>query len=223
LVRFQNTGNDTAFKVVVKDTLDKDLDLSTLSIEGSSHRYVYTLSGKNQAVLTFSFYNINLPDSTTDRVGSNGYIQYSIAAKANLAKGTNISNRAAIYFDFNSAILTNTTTNTMQDTVMTDRSLIRNMLKTANGYTLVSTVTEQAESKQVKTKFELHPNPSNGTVYLFTGKGTSKYCITDLSGKPMQEGQTDESGDVALHLEHLPEGMYLVGVGNAWKRLILRR
>lgn len=31
-IRFQNTGNDTAFKVVIIDTLSNDFDLSTLEL-----------------------------------------------------------------------------------------------------------------------------------------------------------------------------------------------
>ena len=36
-VRFQNTGNDTAFTVVIRDTLDKKFDINTLEIIATSH------------------------------------------------------------------------------------------------------------------------------------------------------------------------------------------
>jgi uncharacterized repeat protein (TIGR01451 family) len=36
-IRFQNCGNDTAFNIRVLDTLDANLDMSTLQIVASSH------------------------------------------------------------------------------------------------------------------------------------------------------------------------------------------
>ncbi len=39
LVRFQNTGNDTAFTVVIRDTLDKNLDWSTFRPLVGSHPF----------------------------------------------------------------------------------------------------------------------------------------------------------------------------------------
>lgn len=37
LIRFENTGNDTAYTVVIHDTLDNNIDFSTLKVLGSSH------------------------------------------------------------------------------------------------------------------------------------------------------------------------------------------
>ncbi|MEM6262558.1 MAG: PKD domain-containing protein [Bacteroidota bacterium] len=110
-VRFQNTGNDTAFYVVIRDTLDSDLDVTSLQIEGYSHDF--SLNIENDEVLVFTFANINLPDSSTDLAGSQGFIAYSIKHDGTLAAGTEINNSAAIYFDFNAPIITNTVTNTV--------------------------------------------------------------------------------------------------------------
>jgi len=38
-IRFQNTGSDTAFNVVIRDTLDSKLDWNTLKMTGASHNY----------------------------------------------------------------------------------------------------------------------------------------------------------------------------------------
>lgn len=39
LIRFQNTGTDTAFKVVIRDQLDKNLDWNSFEVLSSSHPY----------------------------------------------------------------------------------------------------------------------------------------------------------------------------------------
>jgi len=112
-VRFQNTGNDTAFTVVIRDTLDQNLDVSTFNILGSSHREVLKTEILDDQFISFSFEDILLPDSTVDFVGSQGYVSYSIEPKDGIAENTIIENTASIYFDFNPPIVTNTTQNTM--------------------------------------------------------------------------------------------------------------
>jgi uncharacterized repeat protein (TIGR01451 family) len=114
-VRFQNTGNDYAYRVVVVDTLSEKLDLSTLRIAGASHRYRFAVSGKGRPVLTFTFNDIMLPDSTRDQAGSNGFVKFTIKPLAGLPEKTRIENFADIFFDYNPPVRTNTTLNTLYD------------------------------------------------------------------------------------------------------------
>jgi hypothetical protein len=110
LVRFQNTGTDTAITVRIEDMIDTDLDLSTLQIEMASHSYTVQLQGRK---LIFTFNNIMLPDSGANLAASNGFVQYTIEQNPGLQIGTEIKNIAAIYFDFNAPIITNMVTNTI--------------------------------------------------------------------------------------------------------------
>ena len=71
-IRFQNTGNDTAFTVVLRDTLDKHLDWTTFKPILASHPYE-TFLYKDGAV-EFSFKEILLPDSTTNEPLSHGFV-----------------------------------------------------------------------------------------------------------------------------------------------------
>ncbi|MCB0577883.1 MAG: DUF11 domain-containing protein [Lewinellaceae bacterium] len=103
-VRFQNTGNDTAYRVVILDTLSTGLDLSTVQPGPASHPYRFKVLGPD--VLMFIFENINLPDSTTNRAGSQGHVQFSIQPNRDLTDGAAIRNQAAIYFDSNEPIIT---------------------------------------------------------------------------------------------------------------------
>ncbi|WP_181885031.1 DUF7619 domain-containing protein [Pontibacter diazotrophicus] len=114
-IRFQNTGTDVAYRVVVVDTLSQYLDLSTLQVGAASHAHRFEVSGKGRPVLTWTFDNIMLPDSTSNEPGSHGYIQFSIKPKADLPEKTAVENLADIFFDFNSPVRTNTTLNRIYD------------------------------------------------------------------------------------------------------------
>jgi uncharacterized repeat protein (TIGR01451 family) len=104
-VYFQNTGTDTAFFVVIRDTLPEALDLSTLRLGTSSHNYVASID--TNRVLTFRFDDILLPDSTTNLIESQGVVQFRIGHDEALIRGDRFENKAAIYFDYNDPIITN--------------------------------------------------------------------------------------------------------------------
>ena len=106
LIRFQNTGTDTAFNVIVRDTLESRLDWSTFQMVSASHPYQLTIDDGNK--LTWKFNGIKLPDSTTDKSNSNGYIAYRIKPLSTVHAGDTIKNTAGIYFDFNLPVATNT-------------------------------------------------------------------------------------------------------------------
>jgi len=75
LIRFQNTGNDTAFRVVLLDTLDKDiLDLNSFSLISYSHPVITEL--QTNGALSFTFDNILLPDSNVNEPASNGFVRF---------------------------------------------------------------------------------------------------------------------------------------------------
>jgi uncharacterized repeat protein (TIGR01451 family) len=104
-IRFQNVGNDTAFNIYIKDTLDNNLDWNTIQPISSSHDYDFEqINGK---YLTFNFLNIQLPDSNTNQTLSHGYISFKIKPKNNLLLDDIISNKASIVFDVNVPIVTN--------------------------------------------------------------------------------------------------------------------
>jgi uncharacterized repeat protein (TIGR01451 family) len=106
LIRFQNTGTDTAFNVVIRDTLDNKLDWNTLEMVAASHSYLVNITDQNKIAWTFP--DIHLPDSNINEPASHGYIAYRIKPNVGLSPGEVISNSASIYFDFNLPVVTNT-------------------------------------------------------------------------------------------------------------------
>ncbi|WP_338766396.1 T9SS type A sorting domain-containing protein [Bernardetia sp. ABR2-2B] len=123
-IRFQNTGTIEAVNIVVLDTLSDFLDIETIRLGMVSHDYKFFIDGdENTRVLRFQFDNINLPDSNSNEPESHGFIKFKIKQKANNAIGTVIKNRAAIYFDFNSPIITNTISNKVAILPLTNPNL----------------------------------------------------------------------------------------------------
>lgn len=108
IVRFQNTGTDTAFTVVIVDTLDRGLDPSTFEMESASHDYTYEIG--EDGIVTWWFDKIMLPDVNRSELLSHGFLRFRITPKKGLSNGTLMHNRVAIYFDFNAPVITNTVT-----------------------------------------------------------------------------------------------------------------
>ncbi|HBS88197.1 MAG: hypothetical protein A2W91_05015 [Bacteroidetes bacterium GWF2_38_335] len=111
-IRFQNTGNDTAINIKIRDQLDLNLKIETLQILGSSHPVdVYI---QDDRCLVFQFDNILLPDSSSNWLLSQGFVKYRICIDSLVLPNKKIKNTANIYFDNNPAVITNTVTNTIE-------------------------------------------------------------------------------------------------------------
>ncbi|MBK6831758.1 MAG: hypothetical protein IPG92_13905 [Flavobacteriales bacterium] len=103
-MRFQNTGTDTAFPIVITDTLPQYLDPATIRMGAGSHGFSWSLSG--QGTLRWVFPNILLPDSNVNEPRSHGFVSFRIRPYQPLLPGTTIENIANIYFDFNPPVIT---------------------------------------------------------------------------------------------------------------------
>ncbi|MBL0050524.1 MAG: hypothetical protein IPP29_02870 [Bacteroidetes bacterium] len=107
VIYFQNTGNDTAFNVKVENIIPPQLDLGSFEYLSSSSPVNISLNSQSR-LASFEFPNIQLPDSNIDEPGSHGYIRYRIQPLKTLQVNDSISSYAAIYFDFNAPVITNT-------------------------------------------------------------------------------------------------------------------
>jgi uncharacterized repeat protein (TIGR01451 family) len=195
VIRFQNTGNDTAFTVVIRDTLDTDLNIFTVTPGVSSHPYSFQMYGPR--VLEWTFNNINLPDSTTDSAGSNGFVTFHVEQIPNLAPGTEIFNEASIYFDLNSPIITNTTVHRIYE-----------------GFVDVLNLQEINESiRQVL----IYPNPTSGSITVNSKEAIyQEYIIYDDMGRIMISG-TLTGTETVVSLAGLSKGLYMLKVNGNYK------
>ena len=113
-IRFQNTGTDTAFIVLLVDRLSDDLDWSRMEVLGTSHPLTDVFI-EEDGELNFRYAHINLPDSGANMAGSNGYVRFRMRPLPGLPNLTEIHNTAEIYFDYNAPVITNTTLTTLVD------------------------------------------------------------------------------------------------------------
>ncbi len=112
LIHFQNTGSDTVHQVIVRDTLSPWLDPASVRPGTASHPYTYTVYG--DGIVRFELSNLNLLPSGSSNSG--GYVKFRVSQKPDINCGTQILNRAAIWYDFNAPVLTNETYHTVCDT-----------------------------------------------------------------------------------------------------------
>ncbi|MEM9819964.1 MAG: T9SS type A sorting domain-containing protein [Bacteroidota bacterium] len=183
-VRFQNTGNDYARDVVIRDTLDPNLDASTFQILGTSHPNQLSTRLLEDQYLTFDFSNIFLPDSTADFEGSQGYVSYLIKGEEGLAENTPIENTASIYFDFNPPIVTNTTQNIM-----------------------VSELPTTSVQSVLSENLKVFPNPTKDWVHIQYEKPEMiDYELKDMMGRPIVRGTFQSQTHFSI--QTLPDGVY---------------
>ncbi|HOY08305.1 MAG TPA: T9SS type A sorting domain-containing protein [Saprospiraceae bacterium] len=199
-IRFQNTGTDTAFLVEIVDTLSPLLDPLSLEVGAASHPY--RLDVYEGGIIHFVFDPIALPDSNANEAASHGMVQFRIAQKPGLSDGSVIENTAAIYFDNNAPVFTNTTFHTIGYPFLT-----------------VSTWTPYTPGVEVS----LAPNPfRDQTVLTVKGKQLSqgRVLLYDLHGRLIQTVEMADNRAV-LRRGVLPAGIYFfqitehgVGVGS---------
>ena len=189
LIRFQNTGTDTAFSVVIRDTLGLEYTPQGIKTLATSHPARFVLRGGR--IAEWHFNPIALPDSTTNEQASHGYVLFEIPIKAPRRSGTILRNKAAIYFDFNHPVITNTAF-----TKMVSRLIWRDDVA----------VDDSAAAVQVA------PNPVVATtVFTILGENTDfsscELVVTDLQGRQVSQqrfvGKNHEWSRAGL-----PDGVY---------------
>jgi uncharacterized repeat protein (TIGR01451 family) len=184
-IRFQNVGNDTAFLVVIRDTLSTNADINSFQVVSAS--YPYTVDMHENGIVEWRFENMLLPDSNVSEPRSHGFVRYRIKPKSNLVAGNEIRNKAAIYFDYNAPVITN---------------------ETVNIVTIVTGVNPGPEIIDAK----VFPNPSGSELYIQT-KGDFSYRVFNVSGQSVlnKENNRDEAG---INVANLQKGVYFILITN---------
>lgn len=114
-VRFQNTGTAPAVNIVIDDTLSNRINVNSLRVVAASHPMHTEFEGLN--IVKFVFNDIYLPDSTENEPESHGYVVFEAATKPSAPDYAIVENSAAIYFDFNEPVITNSVINTLVDEI----------------------------------------------------------------------------------------------------------
>jgi uncharacterized repeat protein (TIGR01451 family) len=185
-VYFQNTGTASAINVRITDTLDANIIPQSLVILGRSH--TMTPQWLAPGVVRFNFNNINLPDSNSNEALSHGFVTFSVKLDGTLPLGTEVKNKAAIYFDFNAPIITNTTLNTVD-------------------------ILTEARFQTIAKNISIYPNPAHNQFNLsinnFKNNKNSFIEIYNLAGQLILS-QTIISSTTNVDLTSLDKGLYIL-------------
>lgn len=196
MVRFQNTGTGPAFNVIVHNPLSDDLDHQSVELIAASHDYyAQMIDGE----LRLHFLGIELPDSASDPLGSQGYFIYKIQQPLGNPLGTLIENQAEIFFDFNAPVATNTTENEI----------------------LLLTGIEDVEMGEIN----LYPNPTTGELFIANSSPRNAIRgveVLDTQGRMLLKEAG--SGISKIDMGQLSIGIYLIRIetekGSLVKRVV---
>ena len=183
-IQFENTGTASAEFIRVEDALDSQLDENTFEMLSASHN-VNTKRIGNQ--LTWHFYNINLPPTSSNPNGSHGYLSFRIKPKAGYAIGDIIPNQASIYFDYNPAIVTNQFNTEFVHALGNP---------TFNANTI-----------------SLYPNPTSEIVTISNSNENDKIVtvvIYEVSGKKIYTLNKNTLNTIQIDVSNFARGLYLV-------------
>lgn len=188
MVQFQNMGTDTAFTVVVRDTISDWLDLSTFKLGATSSPATVQFVGN---LMFVRFEGANLPPDTVNYLGSQGFFKYSIHLKENVPLGTDIQNRAHIYFDYAAPVATEAT----HSYVGYKPDGVKEIGKDESG-------------------FNIYPNPFTGRFTLEADISKASNVgieIFDINGRIVYSSQTMmQAGRNKVNIEFDKSGIYLV-------------
>jgi hypothetical protein len=139
-------------------------------------------------VLKFNFTNINLADSFSNEPASHGFVTYKVKLIDNISLGTQVSNTAYIYFDFNAPIVTNTALNTLD--MITSSSI-----------------------QTVNANLSVYPNPAKEELFIsinnLKANSNAYFELYNIAGEKVM-AQNITGNNVRLDLSNLSKGLYLL-------------
>lgn len=183
-IRFQNTGTDTAFFVVVVDTLASELDPATFEPVASSHPYALDLEG--HGILRFMFANILLPDSNVNEAASHGFVSFRIRPVQPVLPGTQLTNTAHIFFDYNPAVVTEPSVLTAEFSTEVDHG-----------------------STGSPRQITVAPNPANDQLSISAPASIARVRVLSADGREVLQ-RSARSSKADLDVSGLPGGSYYI-------------
>lgn len=190
VIQFQNTGADTVQQVVIRDTLSAVLDPATVYPGAASHPYQFDILANG--VVAFTLSNLNLVPG--GGVPSEGFVKFRVSQKPNMPCETTIFNSAAIYFDFNAPVFTNTTYHTICDS-----------------FIVVNPPNNTHEVYMDGATVKAYPNPATESVnFSIEGVQAKSYAVLlyDIQGRLMFN-QFFDHPNFRLLRQQLPAGEFI--------------
>ncbi|MFN8330875.1 MAG: T9SS type A sorting domain-containing protein [Saprospiraceae bacterium] len=192
----QNTGNNAAHRVIVRNVIPSSLDISTLQIARSEFLTDWSLV--DQRTLELVFDPINLPPSAENALSSRIYFSYSIKPQTEITVNTVINNSAQVLMD---------------NGIISNSDVVRHTIGS-----FIFTIGSDPDSEQDDVK--VYPNPSAGSVHFeCTVEDAYWLYLYDLQGALLEirafTGKSVNTDALAAAME----GMYAYTICTKEKRI----
>ncbi|HMK07322.1 MAG TPA: T9SS type A sorting domain-containing protein, partial [Flavobacterium sp.] len=185
IIRFQNTGTADAVNVRLENTLDSKLDWTSMQFENASH--IVRTEITDGSYVKFIFNDIYLPALADDEPHSHGFVAYKIKPRADVVVGDVVHNNAAIYFDFNSPVITNTAATVFMGNMATMSNAV--------------------------VRFDVFPNPTNGMVAIKGNAAIEKVVVIDINGRILKElNFNNPNVNAQIDIADLSKGIYFLKI-----------
>ena len=184
MIRFQNTGTDTAFTVKIDDPLSSKFDYLSVTPVAASHPYTWSIDNGTLHVI---FNDILLVDSFRNEPLSHGFIKFEIKLSEDAARSESLSNIAGIYFDFNDPVITNEVITPIGKPVHTDDS--------------------------PSTSLRLFPNPVEDVLNIVHSNPTQRECkllIYNENGQLLIQNNVKFESNIQVDTKALSTGFYII-------------
>ncbi|MBP7400383.1 MAG: T9SS type A sorting domain-containing protein [Chitinophagales bacterium] len=186
-IDFQNLGSDTAITIVVVDTLASEIDFSSFHMLSASNNYNIDFIYPN--VVKWTFPNINLVHAALNEPESHGYLKFEVDLVEGLAEGTQFSNTAEIYFDYNPAVVTPPAFTTLK-----------------------IYIPDAIANQNLNTNILAYPNPTSGKiVFNNLPQNNSEVFVYDINGKLHGEYSITEKENT-IDVSALQNGNYILQI-----------
>ncbi|UOX34069.1 T9SS type A sorting domain-containing protein [Flavobacterium sediminilitoris] len=177
IINFENTGNYQAENIVVKIEVNpEDFDIKTLQLLNASHNLDVRIKDN---IIELIFQAIYLD------TGGHGNILLKIKTKDNLVTTDIVTNKAAIYFDYNAPIETNLANTTFE--------------------TLSSAIVTMDSSIQI------YPNPSNSIVNIKSNTTIESIEVYDINGRLIVVKMLDDQ-ITTMNISDFETGIYILKI-----------
>lgn len=237
-IRFQNTGNDTAYNITIIDTLSQHLDISSMTSMYASHDFISEIS--DEGIAHFYFKNIFLIDSTTNARASQGFISFTIQALTPMNQWDSIFNTGYIYFDMNKPIITNKVKNTFVEFLDEDKDGF-NFYEECNDKNPMinpiaidipfNTIDEDCDGidamtslvDEIYSNYIILPNPTTGNIVLYSPYDHAfNVALINLDGKIVQSF-VNYTTNQTIDLSTIQSGVYILKIENSSHRPVLKK
>lgn len=202
-VDFENLGNDTAKKVVVRDKISLDHELSSFEFLESSHPCKHFITAHRE--IWFVFDPIHLPPSSTDSIKGRGQLKFKLTPANHLQNWDIVTNTAQIFFDKNAPIVTNETHNLFNhyNTRNQSEEIIR------NAYLSYTKIFPQPFANKIKVEIP----------YFYWLKDELSWKLYNSLGMYVTEGVFSHTVN-EIELFHLTDGLYwlIIDYNGKWSQ-----